>query len=171
MSRPVFTLSEAADLVSISRSTLRRKLDQGNFPDAYRDPKGVWKVPLTNLLAAGFRPVQGAVQDLSTDIGQPVHDIGQSEQVDLKNRVIELENALSIERAHRTAAEQVAAAEQHRAQTAEMALRMIEAARPRHDERGEHTSMPAEQPTTLPPVQAQSAQAAPKSRWQRLWGR
>jgi hypothetical protein len=40
--------------------------------------------------------------------------------------VNELENALSIERAHRTAAEQVAAAERHRAQTAEMALRMLE---------------------------------------------
>lgn len=126
MSRPMFTLTEASTLVLTSRSTLRRRLDQGDFPDAYRDSKGVWKIPLTNLLAAGLHPVQGAVQDLSTDIGQPVHDIGQSEQVDLKNRVNELENTLSIERAHRTAAEQVAAAERHRAQTAEMALRMLE---------------------------------------------
>lgn len=126
MSRPAFTLTEAAALVSTSRSTLRRRLDQSDFPDAYRDSKGVWKIPLTNLLAAGLHPVQGAVQDLSTDIGRPVHDIAQPEQVDLKNRVTELESALSIERAHRTAAEQVAAAERHRAQTAEMALRMLE---------------------------------------------
>ncbi len=126
MSRPVFTLTEAAALVSTSRSTLRRRLDQGNFPDAYRDPKGVWKIPLTSLLAAGLHPVQGAVQDLSTDIARPVHDVAQPEQVELKNRVTELENALSIERAHRTAAEQVAAAERHRAQTAEMALRMLD---------------------------------------------
>ncbi|WP_146070942.1 AlpA family transcriptional regulator [Arthrobacter sp. B1805] len=126
MSRPVFTLTEAAALVSTSRSTLRRRLDQGDFPDAYRDPKGVWKIPLTSLLAAGLHPVQGAVQNLSTDTAQHVHDIAQPEQVGLKNRVIELENALSIERAHRTAAEQVAAAERHRAQTAEMALRMLE---------------------------------------------
>jgi hypothetical protein len=115
-------------MVSTSRSTLRRRLDQGDFPDAYRDSKGVWKIPLTNLLAAGLHPVQGAVHELFTDIAQPVHDIAQSEQVDLKNRVIELENALSIERAHRTAAEQVADAERHRAQTAEMALRMLEQA-------------------------------------------
>lgn len=126
MSRPTFTLTEAATLVSTSRSTLRRRLDQGDFPDAYRDPKGVWKIPLTNLLATGLHPVQGAVQDLSTDIAQPVHDTAPPDQVELKNRVIELENALSIERAHRTAAEQVAAAERHRAQTAEMALRMLE---------------------------------------------
>lgn len=126
MSRPMFTLTEASTLVLTSRSTLRRRLDQGDFPDAYRDSKGVWKIPLTNLLAVGLHPVQGAVHDLSTDIGQPVHDIAQSEQVDLKNRVTELETALSVERAHRTAAEQVAAAERQRAQTAEMALRMLE---------------------------------------------
>lgn len=126
MSRPAFTLTEAAALVSTSRSTLRRRLDQGDFPDAYRDSKGVWKIPLTSLLAAGLHPVQGAVQDLSTDIGQPVYDTAQSKQVDLKNRVTELENALSIERAHRSAAEQIAGAERHRAQTAEMALRMLE---------------------------------------------
>ena len=132
MSRPAFTLTEAAALVSTSRSTLRRRLNNEEFPEAYRDSKGVWKIPLTNLLAAGLRPVQGAVQDLSTERAQPVHgpvhDIAQPEQVELKNRVIELENALSIERAHRTAAERVAAAERQRAQTAEMALRMLEQA-------------------------------------------
>lgn len=132
MSRPVFTLTEAAALVSTSRSTLRRRLDHGDFPEAYRDPKGVWKIPLTSLLAAGLHPVQGAVHDLSTEraqpVHEPVHDLAQSEQADLKNRVTELENALSIERAHRTAAEQVADAQRQRAQTAEMALRMLEPA-------------------------------------------
>jgi hypothetical protein len=126
VSRPAFTLSEAAALVSTSRSTLRRRLDNADFPEAYRDAKGVWKIPLTNLLAAGLTPVQGAVHDPSTDVGQHVHDLAQPEQVELKNRVTELENALSIERAHRSAAEQVAAAERHRAQTAEMALRMLD---------------------------------------------
>lgn len=126
MSRPVFTLSEAAALVSISRSTLRRRLDNADFPEAYRDAKGVWKIPLTNLLAAGLAPVQGSVHDPSTDIGQPVHSPSQSKQVELEKRVVELETALSIEHAHRTAAEQVTVAERHRAQTAEMALRMLE---------------------------------------------
>ena len=156
MSRPMFTLTEASTLVLTSRSTLRRRLDQGDFPDAYRDSKGVWKIPLTNLLAAGLHPGQGAVQDLSTDIGQPVHDIGQSEQVDLKNRVAELETALSIERAHRTAAEQVAAAERHRAQTAEMALRMLE--------QGSF----APTPDPLVPIDSSPDQPKP-SRWRRFW--
>lgn len=167
MSRPVFTLSEAADLVSVSRSTLRRKLDQGNFPDAFRDSKGVWKLPLTNLLAAGLHPVQGAVYDLSDDISQPVQDLAQSEQSNLKSRVVELENALSIERAHRSAAEQVAAAERHRAQTAEMALRMIEAARPERDKQSQSEQMSTltEQPDTPTPEQP-----VRKGRWRRLWG-
>lgn len=133
--RPSFSLSEASQLVSVSRSTLRRQLDQGKFPNAFQTTKGVWKLPLTDLLAAGHKPVQGATGDLST----PVHGlsneqstasngISQAEQLELKSRVIELENALSIERAHRSAAEQVANAERNRAQTAELALRMLERA-------------------------------------------
>ena len=41
---------------------------------------------------------------------------------------MELENALSIERAHRAAAEQVALAHEQRAKTAEVALRRLQAA-------------------------------------------
>lgn len=173
MNRPVFTLSEAADLVSASRSTLRRKLDQGSFPDAYRTSKGVWKVPLTNLLAVGFHPVQGAVQDLSTDIGQPVHDIAQSEQVSLRNRVVELESALSIERAHRTAAEQVAAAERHRAENAETALRMLESVIPRPSiERSSTTNHHSDDPKlSEDPGPLPTDEVAPKKPFWKRWSR
>ena len=132
--RPTFTLAEAATLVGVSRSSIRRRLDKGAFSDAYKTSGGIWKIPLTDLLAAGLKPVSGTASELSHELSGDIsqapsdigHDISQGEQQDLKNRVIELENALSVERAHRAAAEQVAMAERSRAQTAERALRMLE---------------------------------------------
>ena len=137
--RPTFTLAEAANLVGVSRSSVRRRLDQGAFSNAYKTPRGIWKIPLPDLLEAGLNPVSGAFvgvsQTLSGDISQGQsdigHDISQREQHELKNRVIELETALSIERAHRTAAEQVGDIQRQRAETAESALRILESVIPR----------------------------------------
>lgn len=133
--RPTFTLAEAAILVGVSRSSVRRRLDQGAFSNAYKTPSGIWKIPLPDLLEAGLKPVSGAStkmpQVLSGGIGQGESDIGHGEQHELKNRVIELENALSVERAHRTAAEQVGESQRQRAETAESALRILESVIPR----------------------------------------
>lgn len=38
--RPTFTLAEAANLVGVSRSSVRRRLDQGAFSNAYKTPRG-----------------------------------------------------------------------------------------------------------------------------------
>ena len=129
-SRPKWTLSEAAERTGMSRSTLRRRLDQGKFPGAYRDQAKQWRIPLTDLLAAGITPVQGVFTDIAQPENELAHDIAQVTQAPLEIRVMELENALSIERAHRAAAEQVAIAHEQRAKTAEMALRMLESGRP-----------------------------------------
>lgn len=99
----------------------------------------------------GPLPVQG----LPADTGQPVHDLAQSEQPSLENRVADLEIALLIERVHRTSAEQVAAAERHRAQTAEMAIRMLE----------QRPSTP--EPASSPVVAASQHEAKPGF-WRRI---
>lgn len=52
----VYTLTEAADLTGVSRSTIRRRHKDGAFPNAYKDSEGNWKVPLTDLEQAGIRP-------------------------------------------------------------------------------------------------------------------
>lgn len=90
--RPTFTLAEAANLVGVSRSSVRRRLDQGAFSNAYKTPRGIWKIPLPDLLEAGLKPVSGAPagvsHDLSGDISQGQtdigHDISQREQHELK---------------------------------------------------------------------------------------
>jgi len=55
-----FSLSEAANATGKSRSTIRRALDAGRFPTAFRDIEcgeipPPWRVPIGDLHAAGFR--------------------------------------------------------------------------------------------------------------------
>jgi hypothetical protein len=54
-----FSLSEAATATGKSRSTIRRALDAGRFPTAFRDFEcgeipPPWQVPIEDLHAAGF---------------------------------------------------------------------------------------------------------------------
>jgi predicted DNA-binding transcriptional regulator AlpA len=52
--RPAWTLTEAVQRTGSSRSTLRRYLDAGKFPNAYKDTSKAWRFPLEDLLAAGL---------------------------------------------------------------------------------------------------------------------
>ncbi len=60
MSRPQFTLTEAAEACGVPRKTLRRRLDADAFPNARRldgpagTETGPWVVPTEDLTAAGF---------------------------------------------------------------------------------------------------------------------
>src|SRR5436305_9987677 len=56
------TIREAAAACRLSPRTLRRKLNEGAFPGAYKtdgddvDPDGVWMIPVPDLEEAGLRP-------------------------------------------------------------------------------------------------------------------
>lgn len=55
--RPSLTLSEAANMCAVSRSTIRRRHEAGDFPNAYKTgPDNAWRIPVTDLLAAGLNP-------------------------------------------------------------------------------------------------------------------
>ena len=55
--RPSLTLSEAAEACGVSRSTIRRKHEAGEFPNAYKaGPDNAWRIPVTDLLGAGLKP-------------------------------------------------------------------------------------------------------------------
>lgn len=54
-----YTLTEAAEVTGRSRVTIRRYLDAGKFPNAWRDEASgetpaPWRVPLGDLVAAGM---------------------------------------------------------------------------------------------------------------------
>lgn len=58
--RPYLTMAEIVDRCGISRSTLKRRKNEGAFPNAIQtnpaDPRSPWQIPLTDLLEAGLNP-------------------------------------------------------------------------------------------------------------------
>lgn len=54
----LLTLSDAAAQCEVARSTIRRALDQDRFPNAVQDDdaRGTWRVPVSDLVAAGYQP-------------------------------------------------------------------------------------------------------------------
>ncbi len=51
-----FTVREAAKACAVHANTVRRRLKGGEFPNAYRDATGTWRIPVVDLEAAGLRP-------------------------------------------------------------------------------------------------------------------
>ncbi|MFI0013692.1 helix-turn-helix transcriptional regulator [Streptomyces griseus] len=55
MKRPMLTQREAATACGVSRSTIRRRREAGDLPNAVQDESRGWLIPVEDLLAAGFR--------------------------------------------------------------------------------------------------------------------
>lgn len=55
--RPLLTIADAIAATGLSRASLMRALDAGKFPNAAKDaePPYSWRIPVTDLLAAGYR--------------------------------------------------------------------------------------------------------------------
>ncbi len=118
--RPLWTLSEAAQHCSVSRSTVRRYRETGKFPNAVKDPEHGWIVPVGDLLAAGLRPGRSApLSEHAQSENGPAHDLAQ--------RIQQLETQLTVERAQRAAVEQVAAEREQSLVDLRAALRMLDA--------------------------------------------
>lgn len=133
--RPAWRLSEAVERTNASRSTLRRHLESGRLPNAYKDSSGAWRFPIEDLLAAG-------VSMLTSNPDNPVSMLSeQPAEQPLSNhaqRIAELEQHLAVERERSAGLERLAAFAHERAEDLRMALRMIEGTRP---------EQPTEQPT------------------------
>jgi hypothetical protein len=166
--RPNYTLTDAAHLVGVSRSTIRRRREQGKFPDAFKTHDGEWMIPLTNLLADGLRPSSPdhaqAEQDSSasapvtlTPLAQAAQSVAQAEHAQLQERLQYAERDLAVERAKNEGLAQTLAATEKRATDLSLALRMIEQSKP----------TPAE-PAATPPAPALEVPAEPEPR-RRWW--
>ncbi|MFJ8696978.1 helix-turn-helix transcriptional regulator [Streptomyces roseolilacinus] len=55
MPRPMLSPRQAAAACGVSRTTIRRRREDGAFPGAVQDEKRGWLIPVEDLLAAGFR--------------------------------------------------------------------------------------------------------------------
>lgn len=57
------TMSEAAEQCVVSRSTIRRRQEAGDFPNAYKDGEGAWRIPIRDLQLAGLKPGKPSLPD------------------------------------------------------------------------------------------------------------
>lgn len=89
-----YTLSEAAELTGKSRVTLRRYLDQGRFPKAFRDEADPnsqpWHIPAGDLEAAGLAPSIPPSGDEGGDTGLRTELAVARAVADERARTIEL---------------------------------------------------------------------------------
>lgn len=136
--RPKFTIAQITEQFDLSRSTVRRGINNGRFPNATKDHHGRWIVPVDDVLNAGYKPRKTWLNEGSHDHGhepgsQSGHDHGQGSQTlsdDNKQAVAtdhgQLENELAHERAQVDKLKALLEAERAHVESLRMALRMIE---------------------------------------------
>lgn len=124
MNRPAWTLAEAAQRCSVSRSTIKRRLSAGELPNAYKTGNGQWRIPVTDLIGAGYDPgkVEWNDPEQPTAPATPEPQQGASDA-----RLRELEQELAQERLRRANAEQIAEERRARIEDLQMAMRLLEA--------------------------------------------
>lgn len=139
LTRPVFTLREAAKRCGVSFSTIRRRREDGAFPNAYKTPDGQWVVPVEDLLAAGLKPTAEPAQDQPRP-GMLTQQAQHAAYVPIsadQERIEQLERDLAraraqieVEQAHRAAAEQIAAERARSLEDLRTTIRLLEPPQP-----------------------------------------
>jgi len=140
--RPEFTIAQITEQFDVSRSTVRRGINNERFPNATKDHHGRWTIPVDDVLNAGYKPRKTWLNEDSHDHGhepgsQGGHDHGQGGQnpVDANKQAVvtdhgQLENELAHERAQVDKLKALLEAERAHVESLRMALRMIEPSRP-----------------------------------------
>lgn len=155
-----WTLTEAAQQCSVSRSTIRRYRESGKFPNAEKQ-SGQWVIPVSDLITAGLNPGRPSPPDEQPE--EPKEHTAL-EQDDQAQEIAELRAQLAIEQAHRQAAEQIAAERERSLNDLRQALRMIEPPRQNLSEEVNESAQ-SEQPRPQP----NSTPSNPKRWWSRLF--
>lgn len=153
MNRPTFNLSDAARLTGVSRSTMRRYREAGDFPNAYKNTDRQWMIPVEDLLARGLK-LQGELSRAIT-LTEPAQALPQAGAVDMPTGMAkelnDLRRELAVEQARRQGVEELLVEVRRRADLAEMALKQLEA------------------PKTQEPIPAPAAEAPATEELKRRW--
>jgi predicted DNA-binding transcriptional regulator AlpA len=135
MGRPAWTLTEAVERTGASRSTLRRYLAAGKFPNAYKDTSSAWRFPLEDLLAAGLSPSEPARERaLSASTEQTMSKPPEQTTTASTEQVSKLEQALREERTRADNAERLAASYLANVEDLRRALLMLGAGTNNHEQ-------------------------------------
>lgn len=132
--RPDFTIAQIVEQFKVSRSTVRRGLNDGRFPQAKKDHHGRWMIPIDDILQAGFPArktwLNESAQEPDSLAGHEPPKPTQSsselnDQAGFMNQV-HLEKELAHERAQVDKLKALLDAERSHVESLRMALRMIE---------------------------------------------
>lgn len=93
METPALTISEAARICGVRRRAIRRRHQAGEFGHSFRDADGTWRIPLSDLTAAGLEPHQESDPDELRIVSAPASHIERlrTEVAVLRERVRALE--------------------------------------------------------------------------------
>jgi hypothetical protein len=87
----VFTIADAAKACSVSKKTLNRKIKTGDLANAFKDDKGRWKIPLEDLLQAGYK-VNDYKNESVTDTTEQVQSEPKADKIkELEERLRAME--------------------------------------------------------------------------------
>lgn len=119
VTRPSFSVSQAADLCQVSRKTITRRLSALQDHGAIKDALGQWSIPVVALQAVGLRPGR------PTDVGQQDSDLGTA---DLSPTVVPAEVLAELADYRRRAevAEAVLIERERLVEALQLALRQLE---------------------------------------------
>lgn len=105
--------AQAAREAGVSRPTIARAIEAGRLPGAYRDQRGHWRIPVPDLLGAGFQIGKPSPPDEPAHPAHPEQHAGMprpdDERARLHAQVADLRVQVEQERAGRIAAEALAA--------------------------------------------------------------
>lgn len=74
VTRPSLTIAQAIEQFNLSRTTVRRSIENGKFPHATKDEQGRWKIPVDDLVAAGVMPRKTWLNERAHEGGRPAHN-------------------------------------------------------------------------------------------------
>jgi hypothetical protein len=176
--RPSWSIQQAARECGVSVATIRRRIKDGSLPNAVQGARGIWTIPVTDLIAAGLNPGQPSppdhgqrvVTDLTQNDPDHSHDHGQNPSPEV-SALHDLEQKLLTEQREVEHLRTQVSTLQNNLDDLRTAMRMLEPApRDRADRTPSDVTGPDRTGTTAAET-ARSEPAAGGSFWRRLFRR
>lgn len=95
MTGHVFTIADAAKACNVSKKTLNRKIKAGELANAFKDSKGRWKIPLEDLVQAGYK-VNEYKNETPQEALEPVNTEPLDKVKELEDRLREAERRYQV---------------------------------------------------------------------------
>ncbi len=170
LTRPTFTVSQAADLCQVSRKSVTRRMSALQAHGAAKDSLGQWVIPVEALLAVGLRP--GRPSGPTQGEPGPPPDVGHVSHLEpvtptaVVAEMAEYRRRAEVAEAERDGLRALVDAERSRADALDFVLRhqLTAAGTPVTTSAA---AVPVQSPPTIEPAQERTSSTTP-SLWRRF---